>query len=98
MNETSAQNLPVDLREAERYLPAADDPAQADFARRQFRARCRFAELKRFYARNHCRMTRLHLLASAAVTLGRFAGFSKTFDQMGEFFMPLDAENRPRTA
>ncbi len=36
-------------------------------------------------------MTRLHLLASCAVTLGRFAGFSETFDQMGEYFMPLDA-------
>jgi len=98
MDEAIAQNLPIDLKEAKRYLPAADESAQTDFARRQFRARCRFAALKNFYAQNYCRMTRLHLLASGAVTLGRFAGFSKTFDRMGEFFMPLDAANRPRTA
>jgi len=98
MDEAIAQNLPIDLNEAKRYLPKADESAQTDFAARQFRARERFAELKKFYARNYCRMTRLHLLASGAVTLGRFAGFSKTFDQMGEFFMPLTRENQPRTA
>ena len=85
------------LHEARRYLPDADKSAQNDFAARQFRARQRFAELKDFYARHYCYMTRLHLLASCAVTLGRFAGFSKTFDQMGEYFMPLTRENQPRT-
>src|SRR5215203_5914871 len=97
MEEAIAQNRQINLKEAKRYLPQADESAQTDFAERQFRARCRFAELKKFYAQNYCRMTRLHLLASCAVTLGRFAGFSKTFDRMGEFFMPLDRENRPRT-
>lgn len=98
MNEAIAKNPPFDLGEAKRYLPTADEIALADFARRQFRARERFAELKDFYAQNYCRMTRLHLLASAAVTLGRFAGFSETFDRMGDFFMPLDRDSRPRTA
>lgn len=85
------------LQEAKKYLPNANEDEQRAFAERQFRARERFAALKNFYAPNYCRMTRLHLLASAAVTLGRFAGFSKTFDAMGEFFMPLDRENEPRT-
>ena len=85
------------LQEAKKYLPNANESAREAFAERQFRARRRFAVLKNFYARNYCRMTRLHLLASGAVTLGRFAGFSETFDRMGEFFMPLDRENRPRT-
>lgn len=98
MDEAIAQNLQIDLNEAKRYLPKADKSVQTNFAERQFRARQRFAELKNFYARNYCRMTRLHLLASCAVTLGRFAGFSKTFDQMGEYFMPLTRENQPRTA
>ncbi len=86
------------LQEAKKYLPKANEDEQRLFAERQFRARERFAELKKFYGENHCRMTRLHLLASAAVTLGRFAGFSKTFDAMGEFFMPLDRTGEPRTA
>ena len=85
------------LCEAKRCLPNANEADLQKFAERQFRARQRFAELKKFYARNHCRMTRLHLLASCAVTLGRFAGFSETFDQMGEYFMPLTRENQPRT-
>ena len=85
------------LREAKRYLPNADETAQIDFAERQFRSRQRFAELRDFYTKNYCRMTRLHLLASCAVTLGRFAGFSKTFDEMGEHFMPLNREKKPRT-
>ena len=67
------------------------------FAKRQHRSRVRFTILKDFYTRNHCRMTRLHLLATCAVTLGRFAGFSKTFDEMGEHFLPLNRDNQPRT-
>ena len=98
MDEAITQKIEIDLREAKRYLPNADEALQASFAERQLRSRCRFAELKAFYHRNYCRMTRLHLLASCAVTLGRFAGFSKTFDQMGEHFMPLNRENQPRTA
>lgn len=98
MNEAIIQKATLDLREAERYLPRAGETAQNAFAERQFRARRRFAELKTFYNQYYCRMTRLHLLASCAVTLGRFAGFSETFDQMGEYFMPFDRENQPRTA
>ena len=99
---SSARKKPIltakNLQEAQKYLPNADEAAHAEFAERQFRARRRFADLKNFYDRNYCRMTRLHLLASGAVTLGRFAGFSKTFDRMGEFFMPFDREKKPRTA
>ncbi|MEP6902137.1 MAG: DUF4166 domain-containing protein [Actinomycetota bacterium] len=98
MDEAITNQIKIDLREAKRYLPQADEAARVSFAERQFRSRCRFAELKAFYSRHHCRMTRLHLLASCAVTLGRFAGFSKTFDEMGEHFMPLTSENQPRTA
>lgn len=98
MDEAIDQKINVDLREAKRYLPNADKSAQENFAARQFRARRRFAELKAFYEQYYCRMTRLHLLASCAVTLGRFAGFSKTFDEMGEHFMPLNRANQPRTA
>jgi len=97
MDEASNKKINIDLREAKRYLPDADKSAQENFAERQFRARCRFAELKAFYQQYYCRMTRLHLLASCAVTLGRFAGFSKTFDQMGEHFMPFNGANQPRT-
>lgn len=42
-------------------------------------------------------MARLHLLATCAVTLGRFAGFSRTFDEMGEHFLSVNYNNQPRT-
>ena len=86
------------LTEAKHYLPNADEDALENFAERQHRSRVRFTILKDFYGRNHCRMTRLHLLATCAVTLGRFAGFSKTFDAMGEHFLPVASDNQPRTA
>lgn len=97
MEEAITQNTKFDLREAERYLPNARKDALENFAKRQHRSRVRFTILKDFYTRNHCRMTRLHLLATCAVTLGRFAGFSKTFDEMGEHFLPLNLDNQPRT-
>lgn len=97
MNESITNKSKFNLREAKRYLPDADEIMQMDFAERQFRSRCRFAVLRAFYNENYCRMTQLHLLASCAVTLGRFAGFSKTFDEMGEHFMPLTREKQPRT-
>jgi len=93
------QKLPEkNLTEARYYLPKADEDALEKFAERQHRSRVRFTILKDFYGRNHCRMTRLHLLATCAVTLGRFAGFSKTFDAMGEHFLPVGRDNQPRTA
>jgi hypothetical protein len=97
MDEAITQNTKFDLREAKRYLPDAKKDALENFAKRQHRSRVRFTILKDFYTRNHCRMTRLHLLATCAVTLGRFAGFSKTFDAMGEHFLPLNLDNQPRT-
>jgi hypothetical protein len=86
-----------DLREARRYLSVASESELKNFAARQLRSRQRLSELIGFYSKNQCRMARLHLLASCAITLGRFAGFSETFDQMGEYFMPVNAENQPRT-
>lgn len=89
----SAENL----LEAKRYLPDATEAAQKSFAERQIRARRRLARLKKFYGENNCRMTRLHLLAAAAIALGRFCGVSKVFDEIGESLMPIDAENAPRS-
>ncbi len=93
------QNLSnTNLAEAKRYLPNAGESELEQFAVRQHRAQLRLVRLIEFYSQNFCRMTRLHLLASCAVTLGRFAGFSETFDLMGEYFMPVNRENQPRTA
>ena len=86
-----------DLSEARRYLPGASETELNSFAGRQLRARQRLIELLRFYGENTCRMSRLHLLASCAITLGRFAGVSATFDEMGEHFMPTNAHSQPRT-
>lgn len=86
-----------DLIEAKRYLPNAEKSALENFAARQFRARLRQVRLKEFYAENFCRMTRLHMLATCAISLGRFCGVSETFDQIGENLMPIDSENKPKT-
>jgi hypothetical protein len=51
-----------------------------------------------FYRANHCRLARLHLLAGLAITLGRFAGYSRSFDELGEAFMPVNQSGEPRTA
>ena len=93
MKAISAKNL----QEAKRYLPNADEFAQKAFAKRQFRARLRFAKLKTFYGENYCRMTRLHLLAATAIALGRFCGVSEVFDEIGESLMPIDSRNQPTT-
>jgi hypothetical protein len=42
-------------------------------------------------------MARIHLLTAAAVTLGRFCGFSPTFDDLGDALMPVDEPGRTRT-
>lgn len=101
MNDRAARENPVltkeNLQEAKRYLPEATEAAQKSFAERQYRARRRLFKLKTFYAENNCRMTRLHLLAAAAIALGRFCGVSKVFDEIGESLMPIDANGEPRT-
>lgn len=96
MYKKKGQTTEINLLEAEKFLPNADFAGRLDFAERQYRSRLRFAGLKSFYKKYYCRLTRLHLLATCAVTLGRFAGFSKTFDEMGENFLPFDETGEPR--
>jgi len=86
-----------DLREARRYLPDSSLEEQVDFAKRQLRARSRTTLLLNFYKRYPCHLADLHLLASCAVTLGRFRGFSQEFDEMGEEFMLAGTDGEPRT-
>lgn len=85
-----------DLEAARAYVPRASPDALQVFATRQLRARRRLAALVAFYRRNPCRMARIHLLTAAAVTLGRFCGFSATFDAIGEALMPVGEDGRPR--
>jgi len=87
-----------DLRESRRYLPTATEHERLDFAQRQIRARRRTTLLLEFYRRYRCHLSDLHLLGTCAVTLGRFAGCSAEFDEMGEEFMPCDAAGVPLTA
>jgi len=88
---------PSDLREARRYLPNSSPEEQTLFAERQLRARSRTTLLLDFYRRYPCDLAELHLLASCAVALGRFRGFSPEFDEMGEEFMLVGDDARPRT-
>jgi hypothetical protein len=85
------------LREAQKYLPEADDETRRLFAERQFHARRRARLLRDFYGENFCRLTRLHLLAANAIALGRFCGVSETFHEIGESLMPVDEKNQPAT-
>ena len=89
--------LECDLRDARRYLPQSPITDLEAFAVRQLRARRRLSRMADFYRSSHCRLSRLHLLAGCAITLGRFAGYSRTFDEMGEAFMPVDLLGRTRT-
>jgi hypothetical protein len=89
--------LEDDLREARRYLSPEDSAAWDAFARRQLRARRRLTQLLTFYRANPCRMARTQLLAACAITLGRFCGYSRAFDAIGQALMPVDDEGRPRT-
>lgn len=90
--------LACDLRDARRYLPPDASPERVeDFARRQLRSRNRLTRMLDFYRRSESRMTRLHLLAACAIALGRFAGYSKSFDEIGEALMPVDFAGEPRT-
>ena len=85
------------LREARHYLPQGSPEALLNFAQRQVRARQRTTILLDFYRRCPCHLSDLHLLGACAVTLGRFAGCSAEFDEMGEEFMPCDADGAFRT-
>lgn len=87
-----------DLADARRYLPGASPDALEAFAARQLRARRRLAALVAFHRTSPCRMARIHLLTSAAVTLGRFCGFSPAFDAIGEALMPVGEDGRPRSS
>ena len=73
-------------------------PRRDAFARRQLRARRRLTQLLAFYRAHPCRMARTQLLAACAITLGRFCGYSRAFDAIGQALMPVDDEGRPRTA
>jgi hypothetical protein len=42
-------------------------------------------------------VARIHLMTSAAVVLGRFCGFSATFDAIGAALMPVTDAGAPRT-
>src|SRR5262245_51040413 len=89
--------LQADLKEARSYLTRANEAEHMAFATRQLRARRRLALMFAFYRRNHCRLARLHLLAGCAIVLGRFAGFSKSYDVLGDAFMPVDGTGQPLT-
>src|SRR5215472_18693253 len=86
----------ADLAEARRYLPLGTDDEIRAFAARQLSARIRLTRLVGFYRIYRCRMARVHLLAACAVTLGRLAGVSETFDKIGDSFMPVDATGDPK--
>jgi hypothetical protein len=86
-----------DLADSRRYLPRASPDALEAFAARQLRARRRLAALVDFHRTNPCRIARIHLLTAAAVTLGRFCGFSPAFDAIGEALMPVGEDGRPRS-
>src|SRR5687767_12363913 len=100
LSEAAAVSFNVltdDLREARRYLPRAADAELRAFARRQVGARQRLARLLRFYGGHPCRMTRIHLLTASSVVIGRFCGFSDSFNALGEAIMPVDDAGRPRS-
>jgi hypothetical protein len=85
-----------DIREAHRYLPDGSALDVRAFAARQRAARRRFTLLRTYYERRPCRMARIHLLTASAVTLGRFAGYSATFNAIGEELQPIDRHGSPR--
>ena len=88
---------PADLEDAANYLGEARLQERAAFATRQLRARRRLYLLRAFYGSCHSRMARIHLLTAAAVVLGRFCGFSATFDAIGAALMPVTDSGAPRT-
>jgi hypothetical protein len=97
MSELHMKPLQSELQEALRYLPQANTETVKDFAARQLRARQRLTLMLAFYQRNPCRLARLQLLAACAIALGRFAGYSKSFDVLGDAFMPVDNQGQALT-
>ena len=96
--EDCLRTVQSDLRDARRYLRGAGQTKIEAFASRQLRSRRRLSLMLKFYQTHHCRLARLHLLAACAVTIGRFAGYSPSFDDLGDAFMPVDLAGQPRTA
>ncbi len=87
-----------DLKDASRRLPEADEEQWKHFAVRQLRARRRLADMARFYHACPCYMARTHLLAANAIALGRFCGFSASYDRLGEALSPVMRNGEPRSA
>jgi hypothetical protein len=94
----SIEVLSSDLHEARRYLPHGSEAEHRAFAQRQLSARARLARLLDFYGRHPCRMTRIHLLTASSVVIGKFCGFSDSFNALGEAIMPVDDKGQPRSA
>jgi hypothetical protein len=97
MSELHLKPLQSELQEALRYLPQANAETVKAFAARQLRARQRLTLMLEFYRRHPCRLARLQLLAACAIALGRFAGYSKSFDELGDAFMPVDNQGQALT-
>jgi len=97
VTQNGPKPLASDLHDARRYVRKGSPAELEAFASRQLRSRRRLTLMLQFYRTHHCRLARLHLLAGCAVTLGRFAGYSKSFDDLGEAFMPVDLGSKPRT-
>ncbi|MFL5347765.1 MAG: AHH domain-containing protein [Hyalangium sp.] len=95
--EAAAPLEPTELAEARAHLPRASREELAAFVLRQRECRRHLAGLEDFYRAHPCRMTRVHLLVSSAVMLGRFWGMSAPFARLGEAVMPVDASGWPRT-
>jgi hypothetical protein len=85
----SIEVLPRDLNEARRYLPQGSAEELRAFAHRQLSARVRLSRLLDFYGRHPCRISRIHLLTASSVVIGRFCGFSDSFNALGEAIMPV---------
>jgi hypothetical protein len=95
--EAASEPEPEELAEARAHLPGASGEELTAFVLRQRNCRRRLAGLEAFYRAHPCRMTRVHLLVSSAVTLGRFWGVSAPFARLGEAVMPVDSSGQPRT-
>jgi hypothetical protein len=97
MSELHLKPMQGELQEALRYLSHTHAEMAEAFAARQLRARQRLTLMLAFYRRNPCRLARLQLLAACAIALGRFAGYSKSFDELGDAFMPVDNQGQALT-